>query len=403
MYKLWVWAGVLGVVTYGAVAHANVELPPAIDARNTGMGSTGVATSDNGAALYHNPAGLSQIEQGAFTATFAPTFVRLEAPVVAPNQSEESNTKFVPGFLLGGGYRINEQLVLGLGLFPRPGVAATYDDPAVLGGQKLELDVVLMEVAPGLSYSITDAVALGLTYRVTYRKQSLTQPLPTGDPAAPPSSMNMELSGIDFLGVQLGALVRAAAQTRIGLTYRNKVSVPVDGTLQLAGNELDVESELSSPHTFKLGLAQVLLDEQLTLALDVHYMLYEESNKEQVITQTLPSGSEVEIARTLDWKNTLSLHLGAEYRLAPDGLALRGGYTLAQSATSEDHPQAILPPPANMHAFHAGAGVTVASLDLDLGGYWAEGSTNVAAPAGALPGKYGIGVGVVSGSVTYRL
>jgi hypothetical protein len=105
--KRWVWPGVLGVVTYGATAHANVELPSAIDARNTGVGSTGVATSDNG-------------------------------------------------------------------LFPRPGVTATYDDPAVLRGQKVELNARLIEAAPGLSYSITDAVSLGLTYRVTYRMQSLT-------------------------------------------------------------------------------------------------------------------------------------------------------------------------------------------------------------------------------------
>jgi long-chain fatty acid transport protein len=403
MNKLWVWPGVVGVVTYGAAAHANVELPSAIDARNTGMGSTGVATSDNGAASYHNPAGLSQIEKGAFTATFAPTFVTLEAPVAVPNQSEQSDTKFIPTFLLGGGYRINDRLVAGFAIFPRPGVTATYDDPAVLRGQKVELNARLIEAAPGLSYSITDAVSLGLTYRVTYRMQSLTQPLPTADPAPPPSSIHLELSGMDFLGVQLGALVRAAAQTRIGLTYRNKVSVPVDGTFQLGDSELDAASELASPHTFKVGLAQGLLDEKLTLALDAQYMLYEESNEEQVITLTLPDGSENEVTRTLDWQNTLGLHMGAEYRLAPDGLALRAGYTLAQSATSEEYPAAFLPPPTAMHAFHAGAGITVSSLDLDLGGYWARASTSVAAPTGALPGEYALGVAVVSASVTYRL
>jgi long-subunit fatty acid transport protein len=107
----------------------------------------------------------------------------------------------------------------------------------------------------------------------------------------------------------------------------------------------------------------------------------------------------------LDWKNVFAFGVGAEYWAMPM-LALRAGYSLSQSATPEHTANIFLNPPGLLHAVHAGAGVTFANVDLDLGGYYAVGSRHISADPTAptvAPGDYGSNTLMLSLSGTYRM
>ena len=380
------------------VASANIEPPAVTDARNAGLGGTGVAYTHNGASLYHNPAGLQGIEKGALTASISPLTSWMSAPMT-PNAEKKSTKAPFPMFLLGGGYRLDERWVIGMAVYPTVGFGASYENVPAFSGNDLSMGAALFEAAPGVSYAITKDIALGLAYRATYMFQSSKQ-----------MGADMDLSGFNFLGAQLGLWARVAESTRLGLTYRSKVVVKLSGETTSGGLDMDTETKFRTPHSFKLGVAQGLAQDRLLLALDLKYMLYKDSGKRQVVDTTSPDGSVQSVPIEMDWRNTITAAAGVEYQFMPKLLAGRVGYSLSQSATSEDHPQPFLPAPGLIHSLHAGLGTSFSSLDVDLGGYYMWGSKKLTAPEAtppALPafvsGTYSEKAVAVALSGTYRM
>jgi long-subunit fatty acid transport protein len=207
----------------------------------------------------------------------------------------------------------------------------------------------------------------------------------TGTGTLVPSKI--DLSGWGFLGAQLGVFAKATKSTRLGLTYRNKVAVNMSGDTTMGGQSLHTEMEFAAPHTFKLGVAQSLLDDRFLLALDLKFSMYKESSKELVVKTDIPGAGTISTTQTLDWKNTLGVYAGGEYRFAPQGPAVRLGYSLAQSATPNSYANPILPPPGIQQSISAGAGMSFSIVDVDLGGYYLFGGKHVQ-PVGYPSGNY---------------
>lgn len=381
---------------------ANTEPPAPYDARSVGMGSTGLAHVHNGASLYHNPAGLDGVEKAAFTLVLAPFASQTTAPLAGPETEVKSDRRILPLFLVGGAYRINDQLTLGLAAFPTMGLGANYSSAPILGGAKLNTQLRAIEIAPGASFAISRAFVVGLSYRVTYL--SYLVEAPQGTPAGTLVNAKTDLSGWNFLGVQLGILARATKTTRLGFTYRNKVTANMTGSTDGGGLSLDTSAELSAPHSFKVGVAQQVLDERLLLAFDLKWALYQESSKRIDIKTTIPGLGKQTQTVALDWKNAWTASVGAEYRIAPEGPALRTGYTLIQSATAESQVQPTTVPPGLGHAIHLGAGLSVSKLELDLGGYYLFGGKHVQTDGTGFPsGDYRMNAILGAVSATYRL
>jgi long-chain fatty acid transport protein len=392
---------VLAWLSNAAIVYANVEIPPAYDARSTGMGSSGVAHAQNGASIAYNPAAMQGVEKGAITLSFAPLLPQMSTPLLAPDTSVKSSRSLFPAFLAGGVYRINERLAVGAAVFPTMGFGAKYSNVPQLGGLNVSATLAAIEMAPGVSYALTDFLSIGATYRVTYMWLSMERP--TADPntgALFPTKISA--SGWNFLGAQLGLFAHATKSTHLGLTYRNKASVSMSGKTEVPGASFDTDVDFASPHTFKLGIAQQLLDNSLTLAVDFKLSLYKELSKELAFKADVPQLGTQTTTMPLNWKNTLGVYAGGEYRVDPQGPAVRLGYSVSQSATPSNYAQPILPPPGLQHAVHVGAGMTFAQLDLNLGGYYLFSSGKGNAPT-AMPGDYSLNAILIALGGTYRM
>lgn len=389
------------VLFWARPSGATVEPPAVSDARSAALGGTGVAYSDNAAAVFHNPAGLARVEAGVVTLSVSPFLPQLEAPIAGSQES--SNRGFFPMFLVGGAYRLNEQFVFGVAVYPVLGFGGEYADLPALGGEKLSVAAATFEASPALAYSISDAVTIGVGYRATYMMEDVHQVAPGMDADGNPTlvASDLSLSGFNFLGVHVGVLARVGETTSMGLTYRNKVTIDLDGEFESQALRLDAASEFSAPHAFKIGVAQELLDRRLMIALDLKYALYAESSKE---TRTTVDGLGT-TETPLEWDNSLGAAVGAEYNISERGPALRLGYGLTQSATSEDYPQPFLAPPGLIHSAHAGVGMHVSELELALGGFymWSRADVEPASDSPAEAGEYGTNAYVVALSGTYRL
>jgi long-chain fatty acid transport protein len=379
-FQLRVLAVVVSLAGLAETASASPEPPGAYDARSLGMAGTGVSYIHNGSSVYHNPAILDGIKDYSATLSVTGAMPMVTAPVNGPQTQLSSDSSVVPLVLIGGGYRLTDQLVVGAAVYPKGGFGSTYSNVAALGGQDLSLRVMLLEASPAVSFSIFDNLSIGLGYRITHARQTRHQPLPTG------GASDLSLSGTNFAGVHVGLHYQPSEAWDLGFSYRNKVTTKMKGKTTMNGTDFDTTAHFGVPHTLRLGAAHALLDQKaLLLSLDLKYLLYAGSNKQIELTIVTPEGSNTTVT-PLNWKNVASASLGAEYRVSPL-VAVRAGYFVSGSATPEDHVNPFTPPPGIIHSVHAGAGLSLSPWDLNAGLAYAINGQDVQA-AGVVPGHY---------------
>jgi long-chain fatty acid transport protein len=385
----------LSLTALSREAQATTDGPANYDARSVGMGGTGVAFLHNGASVYMNPATLHGINELAATGVITAFGPQLTAPAAGPQTEVETNRDFFPLFLVGAGYRLSERIVIGAAVFPAGGFGAAYEGvPGAAGPMDLELTVAIFEAAPAIAFAVTKEFSIGLGYRMTYMRESATQPTPFG-------VAEISLSGTSFVGANAGLFYKPNDTMRFGLLYRSKVTADLDGETKLGPAALDTTSEFSSPHTFKLGSA-FNVSEQWMVALDLKYLMYSNSHEELSTTTTDPTGAKATQTIPLDWKDVYGVALGVEYHVVPT-VPLRAGYNLGTSGTPDETANIFSAPPGLVHSGTVGVGLQLEKLELDLGGAYSFASKEVTTSTQGPPGRYAISAMFLSLGATYRL
>jgi len=389
----------VGSSLYCREAGATTDMPSPFDARSVGLGGTGASFIENGASVYLNPAALDGIKTFAGTLVLSPMQPTLTAPLAPPpmNTSVQADSAFFPLFLAGAGFRLSDRIVGGVAVYPTAGFGATY--AKAIGGEDLSLSVAQLEAAPALSVKIIDGLSLGLSYRITYTRQSVHQPPPLA-----PMSTDVNLDGLNFFGIQAGLYFRPADVVHLAFTYRSRVDTELSGTSESGGMKFDTKSAFNSPNRFRLGASITPPGVPLLVAADIQYHLYAASNQTQDITITTPGGP-VTTTQRLDWKNTLAFGLGVEYAVAPI-VPVRLGYSLSQSATPESTANPFSPTPGVIHGIHLGFGIKLPLIDLDAGGMYSFVSKTIDPSPSTmmvLPGDYKMRTLLFSVSATYHM
>jgi long-subunit fatty acid transport protein len=383
--------------TVSAVASIGIALfaserARALDARSVGLGNTGVAYIDSGAAIYFNPALMDQTKTFSTTLTLAALSGVLETPITGPNTQFSSSSAPFPLFLAGANYRLTDRIVVGLAVYPTAGFGAKYEH--VLNGQDVKLTAVAIEAAPTVSFSITKELAIGVGYRATYTQ------LDTGTPLLS-TYAKQTVTGTNFLGAQIGLLYRPIESLRLGFAYRPKIGTSLSGTTELNGMSIPTSTYIAWPHEFRAGAALSLLDDRLLLAVDGTCVLYSDSTQELAIREDYASGPSTATA-PLDWIDYFGAGVGVEYRVHPK-VPLRVGYGIARSKTAPDAASYFFSPPGLLQSFHAGVGLRLEQWSFDLAGYYEAGATNVNNDRIANPGRYAIHGEAIAVSATLHL
>jgi long-subunit fatty acid transport protein len=372
-------------------ALANTEPVALYDSRSVGMGGAGASFISNGSSPFLNPATLAGIKHLSVTFALSPAFPVLGSPLGPGGSAVATDFTLSPLFIFGAGYRLMDRLVIGYAMYPTAGFGAQYR----LGTTHLKTSAYSMESTPSVSYELTDKLSLGLSYRITYAKQ--TQEVP-------PLILKSDLSGLNFLGFQVGVLYRPSDDLSLAFTYNSKVTTKLSGKTTL-DTEYDTQTYFSTPHRIKAEVSFTTLNKRLLVALYGKYQFFADANSAVSSTYTAANGTVLRNTIHLDWKNTGALGLGAEYWVDPV-FALRTGYVLAGSATPHDVPNFFAVPAGVGHSIHLGAGLALQKWDLALGSYYVFSSSDVQTPSpdavAGPPGHYSFHELVASFSVTYH-
>lgn len=346
---------------------------------------------------------------------------------------EGGESAWVPS--LAAKTRLGDALDLGLAIHAPYGLSTEYDADWIGRYHAIETELEVLELQPTLNYRATDRLNLAVGLRAQYADATLSNAVDLGALGAgagqlPPSAIGnadgkAEVTGDDWgYGYTLGVLFQATERTRLGLGYRSKIDLTLEGEVDFsadnavgqqvlagaqAGGQLrdgGGKADLTIPANLNLGVYHQLSDR---LALMANAEWTEWSHFDELVVE-FDDGTE---SRTTEnWDNTWAISVGASYAVNRQWL-LRAGLGVDETPVPSAEFRTPRVPDADRRWAALGAtwmpnahlGVTAGYLRVfgdDVEIDQDATPTNENARRGSLSGDYEVAADVFALSVDYR-
>lgn len=353
---------VVGLLATGVAHAAGFQIT---ESSVTGLGRAfagGGLVGDDLSAIAYNPAGMTLLDgtriQGGVTfigsdgefsgsSTGTPVLRSSGTPVAAPlysnrtggeNSSDAGASAAVPNNYLV--FAPGQDLRVGIGLHSPFGLATDYGSSWVGRYHAQSSSLQTVDLNPSLAWRVTPQLSLGVGLSYQLAKGKLSQAAFTGTP----TDAYVEFKGdSDAFGWNLGAMYELAPGSRVGFSFRSKVTQDFDGDLRLrtplSSRRFDAETTITLPETVNAGFVQAL-GERLTLSLGARWTNWSRFDELKLKSPGLSGGSKTYIE---DWRDTWTLSAGLDWRYSEDW-TLRAGVAWDQTPVrSEDHRTARIP------------------------------------------------------------
>ena len=258
------WCAAAASLAAAAGAQAGAFAIRTQSAYGQGSSFAGIAAGGSLSSIFWNPANLAmvrglQLELGG-TGILPDVHVKLDpAPALGFPGSDEGNiakNALVPAAYAA--YRLNDRVVLGVGLNSPFGLITEYDDDSILSqtGVAGKSEVYSVNVNPVASLELTRWLALAVGAQIQYFDARLTR-----QAVGPLGIARLEGDDVGF-GLTAGIKVTPRPGTAIGLGYRSFVDHDLDGTLETptAGNFDVTYDNVTTPDLVTLGIRQTITD-----------------------------------------------------------------------------------------------------------------------------------------------
>jgi len=296
-----------------------------------GMSFAGVAAGGSLSSMFWNPATLSAVmgfQSESVLSYIAPNSdVTITSVAGAPTnlpQGDVGENAFVPASYYG--YRLNDKIVLGLGINAPFGLATKYPLNSALRGNLVPgvsiagtTEVFTMTANPVVAYQFNDYITIAAGALVQYAKVRLTSQT-LAPPTNPPYGISTLDNADDFgFGITAGIQIKPMEGTEIGLGYRSRINHELEGPLntQTSGSFQVTGDGFDLPDTVTLGVRQRITD-AFRLAAGVEW-----ANWSRLKAVTL-SGATAPVTLTYAYNDSWFFSLGGEYDFN-EALTVRAG------------------------------------------------------------------------------
>ncbi|MGI9415550.1 MAG: OmpP1/FadL family transporter [Hyphomicrobiales bacterium] len=288
-----------------------------------GMSFAGAAAGGQGlSSMFFNPAtitlhgGLMVEADGGLIFPYSEADDAGFAPnTPAPGLSNSDNicqNAFVPSTYLS--YQLDEVFYVGLTINAPFGLVT---EAGFYAGNPVANDSEVFDIAATaiVGAKLSDKLSVGVGAQVHYVDVELTSSLAPGS-----NRDQVRLQGDDWgVGFVVGVLYELSPSTHIGIGYRSKVDLELQGNLEVPGPNSPAEASLELPATATLSVRQVLTD-RVTVTGTVEWA---EWSSLKNLTALGPGGV-VLIDQPFRWKDSWHFALGAEYQWS-EALTVRAG------------------------------------------------------------------------------
>lgn len=327
---------VLGV---SATAHAGgVARPNGGSPRSVGMGGAFAAVADDAYCLHANPAGCAFAPLGALTAlefVVAPRTYKPHEDQLITDQQDATAIAPAPvlGILFKPGGR-DSKVTLGIGAWNTFGGILKWDviddgDPDnTPNAQITDIEELVFELNMGVGWQVNDRVSIGGGVRVGIGLFAVTA-------IRKPLDSELSASGVG-VGATLGVMLRPTDKVTIGAGWRSDMDVSTagNGELILSGTPmiLDAEHVQQWPQSASASVA-FHATEALTVAGQVDWTQWSSFESLDITFPSMPD-LDAQTHYELDWDDSLTLRVGAQYVASPS-LVLRGGALYDENAVPD--------------------------------------------------------------------
>jgi long-subunit fatty acid transport protein len=360
-------AGALAVA--GSAGASGYDTPMLYSARHMGMGGTAIGYVQDPSAIFHNPAGLAQIQRGQVLGDFSLLLGGLHASPNFAAKDLDSQLTVAPFFLVAAGYRLHQRIVIGLGVYPVASSGASYR----YGATEDRTDLFFLEASPSIAFNLLSTLRVGVGYRLTYVRLVRY----TGQPGSATNPLlDFTLTGQNFSGFRAGVEWAPRPWLEFGAVFRNPTTTTVHNAHGTAFSSefSDVATKFKLPA--KLGFGSRLDFEPFglrgALAADLEYTFNRE-NAGYPLTGIGPADSGAQsVPNVFQWSNATTLRFGFEKRIwrshvtELDRLALRVGYVYDSKTANAQYPTAFGTPPGPTQVVTAGTGYNGGAWQMNL-------------------------------------
>ena len=311
--------------------------------------SGGAAYAEDASVIASNPAAMIMLG-GEWNFTVGLNIIDVESEVegfgpLGPLEDDSAGeTSLIPFFY--GTKRINEDIVVGLGVFSTYGLVTDYSTSfADQAGVNLS-EIVSVNFNPSIAWRVNDVVTIGAGLNVLYADGNVSSRSPQVALAGPGTLFNLEGDDVAF-GFNVGVLFEVSDRINIGVHYRSSVDLDFDGNAEIGPGLNNIAGGLvASPGVFDSTLPLELPESfeasilfRATNKLDLHADIFW-TNWSQVqslspqVSGTVSDASVNQLLNVdLNWNSTIRYAIGATYR-ANEKWTLRTGLSFDESPVS---------------------------------------------------------------------
>ncbi len=331
---LMIFCALLFIITgFSENVYSNAHDQNNIGVRGIAMTSAFTGISDDASAIYYNPGGLVNIEDGMWNIegsvlTIFSGFKYVNTTGATDKEFESTEMANIPGVFAATS---SGDLAYGIGLYaPFGGGSAVWKD--VNGpGYNFEALAAFLAITPSIAYRVIPDLSVGLGVSAYYGMMELNN-----ESASAMEQMEVAYSSLAGYGFNLGIMYKASDELNIGLAIKSPISIGIEGTHTMMGDDYDSEIEFTLPWYWVIGVGyQVTPD--LLIDIDFWYMKWGNMDKltlnwDDSDPITAFTGDKVEMKTY--YQDSIAAMLGAEYTASKE-LTIRGGLRYEQQV-SED-------------------------------------------------------------------
>jgi long-chain fatty acid transport protein len=311
------------------------------NARAVGMGGAFVATASDPSAIYFNPAGLAF--QNGINVLGGINFIMPSTSFTGSGtqmavQTKTNSQVFTP-FNVYGSYQVNDQFVVGLGIYNPFGLGTQWPDKwgqalngiYVGGASSVNASVATYYFNPTIAYKINDQLSVGLGVSYVYGTVSMSQ-------INPAISSGIFLGGyfksqLDGTGngynANIGVMYKPIDNLSLGLSYRTTTKIDFSGSAKFTNVDLASPywSAISASYPGGTGTATLPMPGNLYLGVayqlqpdfrvegDFQWVQWSTYDQLQInLTPVVPGGQGTRTS-VKSWDDGFIFRIGAEYVL----------------------------------------------------------------------------------------
>lgn len=319
----------IGILFVSSVGNAVGFRLPNQDPEGIARGNAFVATADNPSAIYHNPAGISQLEEGNHLSVgtyLISVNVDFDSTTGGPDGQTDNSIQAVPQLHYVHSLA-DSKFSVGVGLYAPYGLGIEWEGgPFPTLAEEGQLTYVSFN--PVFAYQVSPNLSLAGGITVNFSEVDLTQEI------LPDEEFNVSGDGTD-IGFNLGLLWNISSQVTFGTSYRSRTEIDYDGESQamsiLAATQdfVDTSASLVFPEYIDVGVAFRPNDKWL-FEVNVDWTNWDEVNETTFLGTALG-----DLVLPLNYESSFMYEFGLTKTLN-NRLLLSAGYIFSENSAPDE-------------------------------------------------------------------